>query len=66
MPWANAAGKVYGVAQGRTTRTHTRGVTRAEPNGWQVAVAVAVAAIVLANYHDTSALLRRVAFTIGA
>lgn len=38
----------------------------AEKNGWQVAVAVAVAAIVLANYHDTSALLRRVAFTIGA
>ncbi len=39
---------------------------RAEPYVWQVAVAVAVAAIVLSNYHDMSSLLHRVAFTVGA
>ena len=47
------------------TRPESYGA-HAEPYGWQVAVAVAVVAIVLSNYHDMSLLLRRVAFTVGA
>ena len=57
VPWRDAAADY----------THPEAYgTRADPYGWQVAVAVAVAAIVLANYRDISSLLRRAAFTVGA